>query len=352
MECVLWGRPSGYTAPEQRTAWGPPGGAASRQEVMARRSDNPLVILGLGVLAIVFFGGTIVFFNGRTPVLQLRASLRQTFQSEALQARFVRGLAGGPPHVLVLLPSESEADRERLWEIGFRALTRYRELAKGTQVERCVVKIAQRDPGEAVWVSLEQVTNYKHATAMLPALQDELRLLKLEPELSLKGYAQTGVRLHLDAPALKRDTSTRAIRRRARKALEVVVSYPFVGEASVSLKPVEGEVVRVEGGRDHRRVEPKEARKPRGKTARRSESRKSSVKSKSVKSKTRKSARKSAATKSRKRASRRSGRKSESGRAAREQGAAKPLQGTKSAKRAATAKTNLRGSEEPASRGN
>ena len=81
---------------------------------MARRSENPLMVLVLGLFTVALFGGALVWLSDNRPILRLRPVLEQSYGVEGIETRFVpstREQASRVAHVRSELGRESLHDR-------------------------------------------------------------------------------------------------------------------------------------------------------------------------------------------------------------------------------------------------
>ncbi|RMG16912.1 MAG: hypothetical protein D6731_05085, partial [Planctomycetota bacterium] len=214
---------------------------------MARRSDNPLSILVMGLFTIAFFGGVVVYFNETKPILKLRPRLEQRFSSQGFRTRFVPPRGVEPSYIIVEVPPEL-ADPLRRLEIGAWALEDYVELAKGqTLVQSCEVRVAGRPKDEPVRVSRAAQRMVDTARRRVDDLREAIARAGLRRvEVEVTGLSFSGVRLRargrLRGPKAKPEVA-------GRKALRNVERLGFVGYVELTIRHAGNELV-LRGGRD------------------------------------------------------------------------------------------------------
>ena len=160
---------------------------------LARRSDNPLSILVLGVLSIGFFGGVVVYFNETRPILKLRPVLVAKFGSPAFKTRFVPRRGMTESSIAVVVPAEL-SDRQKRLEIGLFSLPEYRRLADGkTRVTGCSVVAANTPTEEPVFVTWALLDSLRATEEQGKGLRAGLKRLGLRhAALSVVAYSFTG----------------------------------------------------------------------------------------------------------------------------------------------------------------
>lgn len=228
-----------------------------------RRSDNPMTIMVLGIMAVAFFGVIIVYFNQKTPILQLRPLVEKEFQLEGVVSRFHRGKGLDPPYIRLELPSDAELSTERLQELAAFALRNYVILAKDTLVFTCRVRLSGDEQPYRVVVTRQQVEGYDLAREDLATQRQWLHTLGFETVvLRVTGMSRSGAAIQVEAKA---KGTRKRLERIARKVSRRFANAGYTGLVTVSIQTPHG-VIRSIAGRDApkqpKRRTPKRSRQP------------------------------------------------------------------------------------------
>lgn len=220
---------------------------------MARRSDNPMMILAMGILLMTGFGVALVVLTEKTPVLRLRPLIEERFQLSELRTRFRIAGGGRPAALEVVIPAEGAPPPERDVALAEFALDQYIALANQTEVGRTSVEQVELLIGE------QAVPRYVLSRVQLEARQEAERQLQGLPlfverngfrsaQVSVAGYSRSGAKLRIQAlpgPGLR---DAKEVDEAARRVIAVFQSRVYVG--SIVLEIGGPTPLTLTGGRD------------------------------------------------------------------------------------------------------
>lgn len=211
---------------------------------MRRRSDSPLAIVVMGIFTVVVFGGGIIYYSGKTPILQVVPELEQRYEATGFVTRFNPGTA---PWIEVQAPARVVPDEAALTDLAVFSLETYRRIAgPTTRVEVCVARVKE-DPLRQARVNIELVGRLAHARAAVREIEVTVQRAGLSsPSVQVTGLAQTGAAVRVTARTQRPDAAALADR-----AVAAVGSLVYVGRVDLSLEGPAGRLDRA-GGRDRR----------------------------------------------------------------------------------------------------
>lgn len=210
-----------------------------------RRTDTPLAILVMGIFTVVLFGGGVIYFSSKTPILRLVPELEKYYGVEGFVTRFHPGSA---PFIEVQAPPAVVPDEAALLDLAHFSLVRYREVAGSTtRVEACVARIkGQPERGQAR-VTLDLVERLMRARAAMGEIEQIVRRAGLtSPTVEVQGLSPTGAAVRVTARTQRQDAAQLADR-----AVAAVGSLVYVGRVDLAVQGPSGPVTRT-GGRDAR----------------------------------------------------------------------------------------------------
>lgn len=210
-----------------------------------RRTDTPLAILVMGIFTVVMFGGGVIYFSSKTPILQLVPALEKQYSVEGFVTRFH---AGGAPFIEVQAPPAVVPDEAALFELARFSLEQYREIAgRTTRVEACVAKVKGEPQRGQARVNLELAARLVRARGATREIELTVRRAGLTgPAVEVVGLSQTGAAVRVTARTQRQDVAALADR-----AVAAVGSLVYVGRVDLDVQGPSGAVSRV-GGRDRR----------------------------------------------------------------------------------------------------
>ncbi len=216
---------------------------------MARRSENPLMVLVLGLFTVALFGGALVWLSDNRPILRLRPVLEQSYGLAGIETRFVPSTREQAAHIVVTLPSASLVpDEAAALAFARRALEEYVALAEQrTQVRSCVVRV-RTDPPEQVRARLlmSAVRAFASLEQTVRGLEGRLTKLGLsDARVVVSGTTPSGASLRVAA----RVPAPADAERCADKAAAALTRHQAVGRYELTVRHSTG-VVRRTGGRD------------------------------------------------------------------------------------------------------
>jgi hypothetical protein len=211
--------------------------------VARRRTDTPLTILVMGIFTVVMFGGGVVYFSSKTPILQLVPALEEQYAVEGFVTRFH---AGGAPYIEVQAPPALVPDDAALLELARFSLERYRELAGSTtRVQACVAKVKGEPQRGQVRVTLELVERLLRARGATREIELTVRRAGLtSPGVEVTGLSRTGAAVRVTARTQRQDAAALVDR-----AVAAVGSLVYVGRVDAAVQGPTGPITRA-GGRD------------------------------------------------------------------------------------------------------
>lgn len=210
-----------------------------------RRTDTPLAILAMGIFTVVMFGGGVIYFSSKTPILQLVPELEQRYGVEGFVTRFY---PGGAPYIEVQAPPAVAADEAALFDLALFSLEKYREVAGSTtRVEACVARVKGEPQRGQARVTLELAGRLVRARGSVSEIELTVRRAGLtSPAVEVLGLSSTGAAVRVEARTQRQDVAALADR-----AVAAVGSLVYVGRVDVAVQGPGGAVTRA-GGRDHR----------------------------------------------------------------------------------------------------
>lgn len=218
---------------------------------MRRRSDNPMMILALGILLMASFGVALVLLTDKTPVLRLRPELEEQFKIE-LRTRFRSGGLASPAALELILSRPEAAPQEQDTALAEFALARYIALAGETEVGTTSVsqvEIRVEDSAAPRFVLTRLQLQYKQeALAQLESLVPTVtRLGFKEVQARVGGYSKSGARILIECLPESEGPASR-VEAAARRAVGSLQSRLFIG--SIELRVGGPHPLVLTGGRD------------------------------------------------------------------------------------------------------
>ncbi|MCO5170403.1 MAG: hypothetical protein M9894_29045 [Planctomycetes bacterium] len=209
---------------------------------MRRRADTPLAIVVMGIFTVVMFGGAVIYFSGKTPILQLVPELEQRYETTGFVTRFNPGTA---PWIEVAAPAQAAPDEAALTDLAVFSLEAYRRIAgPTTRVEVCVARVKD-EPLRHARVNLELAGRLAHARAAVREIEVTVQRAGLSsPSVEVTGLARTGAAVRVTARTQRPDAAALADR-----AVAAVGSLTYVGRVDLTLEGPSGRLDRA-GGRD------------------------------------------------------------------------------------------------------
>lgn len=208
-----------------------------------RRTDTPLAILIMGIFTVVMFGGGVIYFSSKTPILQLVPELEQKYGVEGFVTRFH---PGGAPFIEVQAPAAVVPDEGALFDLALFSLEKYREVAGSTtRVEACVARVKGEGQRGQVRVNLELASRLVRARGATGEIELTVRRAGLtSPGVEVLGLSRTGAAVRVTARTQRQDAAALADR-----AVAAVGSLTYVGRVDLAVQGPAGSVTRT-GGRD------------------------------------------------------------------------------------------------------
>jgi hypothetical protein len=212
--------------------------------VARRRGDTPLTIVALGIVTVVLFGGSVIYYSTKTPILQLAPELEKRYMVDGFVTRFI---PGRPPAIDITAPAGLVKDEAGLTDLAVFSLEAYRKIAgSSTQVDSCVAKVKDA-PGQQVRVTVELAARYTRAqTGVNEVKQCAHRVGLTGSSVQVLGVAQTGASVRVTASTQRADALALADR-----TVAAVSSLAFIGRVEVGVAGPGGPIER-RGGRDTR----------------------------------------------------------------------------------------------------
>lgn len=200
----------------------------------------------MGIFTVLFFGGAVIYFSAKTPILQLAPELEGKYKVQGFVTRFHPGVS---PFIEVQAPASVAPDDAALLDLAMFSLERYRQLAGSTtRVEACAARVKDQPDRGQVRVDLELVGRLVRARGALPELEATAQRAGLTaPAVEVLGLSRTGAAVRVTARTRRPDADHLADR-----AVAAVSSLAYVGRVHVAVQGPAGEVARA-GGRDQPR---------------------------------------------------------------------------------------------------
>lgn len=207
-----------------------------------RRADTPLTIVAFGIVTVALFGGSVVYFSTKTPILQLAPELEKRYLVDGFVTRF---LPGRPPAIEVTAPAAVVPDEAALAGLAAFSLEEYRKIAgPTTQVDSCVAKVKEV-PGRSVRVTLQLAYSLSRARAGVDEVKQCAHRVGLpSSSVEVLGLARTGAFVRVTARTRRVDAAVLADR-----AVAAVSSLTYIGRVEVAVAGPAGPIER-RGGRD------------------------------------------------------------------------------------------------------
>lgn len=207
-----------------------------------RRADTPLTILAFGIVTVVLFGGSVIYYSTKTPILQLAPELEKRYGADGFVTRFH---PGRPPSIEVTAPAGLVKDEVALSELAAFSLEAYRKIAgTSTQVDSCVAKVKDA-PGRQARVTLELAARLARARGSLNEVKQCAHRVGLTASnVEVLGLARTGAFVRVSASSQRPDAAALADR-----TVAAVSSLVYIGRVEVAVAGPAGPIER-RGGRD------------------------------------------------------------------------------------------------------
>lgn len=209
-----------------------------------RRADTPLTIVAVGIVTVVLFGGSVIYYSTKTPILQLAPELEKHYGVNGFVTRFH---PGRPPAIEVTAPAGLIADDAALTDLAVFSLEAYRKIAgTSTQVDSCSARIKDA-PERLVRVTVDLAARYARARGGVNEVKQCAHRVGLTgSSVVVLGVANTGASVRLTAATQRQDAALLADR-----TVAAVSSLAYIGRVEVSVAGPAGPIER-RGGRDTR----------------------------------------------------------------------------------------------------